>query len=139
MMEIVLVMSMSPLFLFCVRIMEFKYCFGKSYDTNLYENELFLKLYNRKLTKCAHLIVKLHLKDTMRIAILLIKIQNLVTSLTWKERRKKYRNQSTHNAYVIKIKHQFFDTWLTARHISTEKYHAIAISLRKNVVILLNI
>ena len=75
----------------------------------------------------------------MRIASLLRKIQNLGTSLTWKKRRKKYRNQSTHNAYLIKKKHQFFDTWLTVRHISTEKYHAIAISLWKKVVRLLNI
>ena len=41
--------------------MEFKhYCFGKSYDTNLYEKEL-LKLYNSTLTKCTHLTVQLHL------------------------------------------------------------------------------
>ena len=57
-------MSISPLFLFCVRIMELEYyCFGKSYDTNLYENKL-LKLYNSTLTKCTHLIVKLLLEDS---------------------------------------------------------------------------
>ena len=67
----VLVISISPLFLFCVRIMEFEYyCFGKSYHTNLYHSEL-LKLYNNMLTKCTCLTVKLHLDDTTCIAILL--------------------------------------------------------------------
>ena len=79
-MEMVLVMSISPLFLVCVRIMEFKYyCFGLSYDTSLYENKRF-KLYDSTLPECTHLIVKLHLEDTTRIAILLGKMQNLVTS-----------------------------------------------------------
>ena len=79
-MEMVLVMSISPQFLFCARITEFEYyCFGKSYDTNLYENEL-LKLYNSTLANCTHLIAKLHLENTKCIAILLGKMQNLVTS-----------------------------------------------------------
>ena len=41
-------------------------------------------------------------------------------------------------ASAIKIKHQFFDTWLSW-DIFQENYHAIAISLWKKVVILLNI
>ena len=54
--------------------MEFGYyCFGKSYATNLYENER-LKLYNSTLTKCTLLIVKLDLED---IAILLAKYKIL--------------------------------------------------------------
>ena len=57
--------------------MEFEYyCFGKSYDTTLYENEL-LKLCNSTLTKYTHLTVKLHLDDTTNIASLLAKMQNL--------------------------------------------------------------
>ena len=60
--------------------MEFKhYCFGLSYDTNLYENKRF-KLYDSTLPERTHLIVKLHLEDTTRIAILPGKMQNLVTS-----------------------------------------------------------
>ena len=54
--------------------MEFEY-----YDTNLYENELF-KLYNNTLRECTHLTIKLRLEDTTCIAILLGKMQNLVTS-----------------------------------------------------------
>ena len=54
--------------------MEFEY-----YDTNLYENELF-KLYNNTLRECTHLKIKLRLEDTTCIAILLGKMQNLVTS-----------------------------------------------------------
>ena len=52
--------------------------FGESYEINLYENEL-LKLYNSTLTKCTHLEVKLSLEDTTCIAILLGKMQNLVS------------------------------------------------------------
>ena len=78
-MEMVLVMSISPLFLFCVRVMEFEYyCFGKSCDNNLYADEL-LKLHNSTSTKCTHSIVKLHLEDTTCIAILYGKMQNLIT------------------------------------------------------------
>ena len=70
----------DPLFLFCIRNIEFEYyCFGKSYDTNLYENELF-KIDNSTLTLCTHFIVKLNLEDTTCIAILLGKMQNLFTS-----------------------------------------------------------
>ena len=29
---------------------------------------------------------------------------------------------------VIKIKHQFFGTWLTMGHVPREKYHGIAVS-----------
>ena len=48
----VLVMSVSPLFLLCVQIMEFEYyCFEKSYDTNIYDTDL-LNLYNCALAKC---------------------------------------------------------------------------------------
>ena len=52
--------------------------FGESYDINLYENEL-LKLYDSTLTKCTRLEVKLSLEDTTCIAILLGKMQNLVS------------------------------------------------------------
>ena len=60
--------------------MEFEYyCFEKSYDTDLYKNE-FLKFYNSMLIKCTHLTVKFYLEDTTCIAILLGKMQYLVTS-----------------------------------------------------------
>ena len=102
----VFVMSISPPFLFCVRIMEFEYyCFGKFYVINFYENML----------------LKLHLEHTTCISILLGKKQNLLTSWKWKERRISYRNQSTHtHICAIKIKHQFFDSWLTVGHIPRE-------------------
>ena len=54
------------------------YCFGKSSDKSLREGAS--KIYNRTLTKCTYLTDKLHLKDTMSIAILFGEMQNLVTS-----------------------------------------------------------
>ena len=72
--------------------MEYKYYFfWKPYDTSLYENELF-KLYNSTLTKCTHLLVKLHLADTTFIAILLGKYK------TWSQVENGKRD-----GYIIEI------------------------------------
>ena len=128
-MEIVLVMSVSPLFLFCVRIIEFEcYCFGKSSDTNLYENEL-LKVYNSTLTKCTHLIVKFRLEHTKCIAVLFVKVQSTCQNtkpghkLKVKRETNKLSKSIDPYACAIKTKHQFFDTWLTVGQIPREISH----------------
>ena len=107
--------------MFCVWVMEFKhYCFGKSYDTNLYENEL-LKLYNSTLTKCTHLTVKLHLARGYHV-YRNSTWQNAKPGRKLKVERETNKSSKSSDLYTcaIKINHQFFDTWLTMGHIPRE-------------------
>ena len=91
----------------------------KSYDTNVYENELS-KRYNRTLTKYTHLIAKLHLEDTACITILL-ELLNWQTArpshkLKVKGKANKLSKSVEPHPCAFKIKYQFFDNWLTKRN-----------------------
>ena len=101
--------------------MEFKhYCFWKSYDTNLYENELH-KLYNSTLTKCTHLTVKLHLVRGYHVYCNST-CQNPKSGHKLKVEREMNKSLKSIDLYArgIKINHHFFDTSLTMGHIPRE-------------------
>ena len=69
----VLVMSISPLFLFAFELWNLNIIVLGNLMTQIVT---IFKLYNSTLTECTNLIVKLHLEDTTCIAILPGKIQN---------------------------------------------------------------